>query len=287
MFNINSIAIIGVGLIGGSIGLGIKNKNPKIKIVGIGRNNNHLKVAKQKGCIDLFTTDFKEGVKDADIVVISTPVKTIPEFIKQILPYVKTGCVITDVGSVKYEILKSIKEEIKKYKDINFVGSHPIAGSEKKGVEFARQDMFENSVCVVCYDKEISTKEGLEKIKSLWKILDSRVILLEPRKHDRILALTSHFLHIVSYLLTKKINSKREYLNFVGGAYRDMTRVAASDPELWSEICFMNRKFIKREINIFIKELNKIVKIIDDFEKLKKILTKCYNLKIKYLNSNE
>jgi prephenate dehydrogenase len=281
MLNINSITIIGVGLIGGSVGLGLKKKDSKIKIVGVGRNINRLKIAKQKGCIDLYTTDLKEGVKDADIVIVSTPVKIIPEFIKQILPYVKPNCVITDVGSVKYEIFKSIKKEIKKYKNINFIGSHPIAGSEKKGVEFAEEDLFENSVCVVCYDKEISSKEGLEKIKYLWKSLNSKVILLEPKKHDKILALTSHFLHIISYLLTKKINSKEEYLNFVGGAYRDMTRISASDPELWAEICFMNKRFIKNEIESFIRDLNKVRKILDDFEKLKKFLTKCYNLKIK------
>ncbi len=281
MLNINSITIIGVGLIGGSVGLGLKKKCSKIKIVGVGRNISRLKIAKQKGCIDLYTTDLKEGVKDADIVIVSTPVKIIPEFIKQILPYVKPNCVITDVGSVKYEIFKSIKKEIKKYKNINFIGSHPIAGSEKKGVEFAEEDLFENSVCVVCYDKEISSKEGLEKIKSLWKLLNSKVILLEPKKHDKILALTSHFLHIISYLLTKKINSKEEYLNFVGGAYRDMTRISASDPELWAEICFMNKRFIKNEIKRFIRDLSKFRKILDDFEKLKKFLTKCYNLKIK------
>lgn len=282
---INSISIIGVGLIGGSIGLAIKEKYPGIEIVGVGRNIKRLKLAKQKGCIDKYTTDIKDGVKNADIVIVCTPISTIDKIIKFILPFLKENCLITDVGSIKYQIIRNVKKEIKKYKklkNINFVGSHPIAGSEKTGVEFAKNDLFKNSICVICYDKEITERDAVKKIKFLWEGLGCKIIYLDARKHDKILSATSHFLHIISYLLTKQINSRKEFINFVGGAYRDMTRISASNPELWAEICHINKIFISHEIKKFIKELNKTLKILNNFKKIKKLLEKCYNLKIKY-----
>ncbi|MFN3551054.1 MAG: prephenate dehydrogenase, partial [Endomicrobiia bacterium] len=268
-----------------SLGLAIKEKYPEIEIIGIGRNLERLKLAKQKGCIDRFTTDLKQGVKNSDIVIVSTVVSVIDKIIISILPFVKNNCLITDVGSIKYKIIKSINKELKKYKNlknINFIGSHPIAGREKTGVEFAKNDLFKNSVCVICYNDKMVNKDALEKIKFLWETVGAKIVRLDAKKHDRILAATSHFLHIISYLLTKQINSRKEFINFVGGAYRDMTRIAASNPQLWSEICFINKTYVSQEIKKFVKQLNKLLKIINNFEKLNKFLEKCYELKIKY-----
>ncbi len=284
-YDINCISIIGVGLIGGSIGLALKEKYPKINIIGVGRNLERLKLAKQKGCIDKFTTDINQGVKDSDIVIVCTPVYVINKIILSILPFVKNGCIITDVGSIKYEIIKTINKELRKYKklkNINFIGSHPIAGAEKTGVEFAKNDLFKNSVCVICYDDKMVNKISVKKIKFLWKSLGTKIVHLDAKKHDKILAATSHFPHIISYLLTKQINSRKEFINFVGGAYKDMTRIAASNPQLWTEICFINKIFVSKEIKKFITQLNNILKIINNFNKLKNFLKKCYELKIKY-----
>ncbi len=276
---INEIAIIGVGLIGGSIGLAVKKNKTfsNTKVIGIGRSIEKLKLAKQLGAVDEITTDFSLGVKNADIVIISTPVATVSQIVKNILPYVKQGVVITDVGSVKYEIIKEVKQILKNHKQINFVGSHPIAGSEKAGVKFASPELFRGSVCVVCYNPKLSSIQGYSKVKFLWRQLGCKIISLDPKQHDKILATTSHFLHIVSYLLSKQVNANPQYLNFVGGAYRDMTRIANSSAELWSQICFMNRRFIKPIIEKFCHEMEKVKCLIDDIKKLEMFLIKCQN----------
>lgn len=285
--SIDSVAIIGVGLIGGSIGLAVKHNCPHIKVIGIGRNTERLRLAMEKGCIDEYTTDISYGVKDADVVVVATPVRTIPDFVKNVLPLVKDGCSITDVASVKYEIIKKVSSAVKKYrklKDISFVGSHPLAGSEKTGFEYSNKDLFKNSVCVICANTQLCSDEGLKKIVFLWEITGAKIIYLDAKKHDKILAATSHMLHLVSYVLAKHINDKKGYSNFTAGAYRDMTRIAASNPELWAEICYSNRDFIIQELTKLVKELTEVKKILYNFEKLKKFLSKIYSLKVKNIN---
>lgn len=283
---LKQVSIIGVGLIGGSVGLALKEVLPETKIIGFGRNLDRLKLAKGKGCIDEFTLDIKEATKNSDLVIIATPVETISDFVITILPYAKRNCIIIDVGSVKYEIIKKVSNNIKKYKqqkNVSFIGCHPIAGSEKAGFEFSNKDLFKNSVCVICYCKDLATKESYIKIKNFWKILGAKPIDLEPKTHDRILSSTSHFLHILSYLIVNYISKNRNYLNFTAGAYRDMTRIAASLPELWSQICFMNRRFLVKDIDSFIKILKDIKSLINNKEKLYKTFLKAYKVKISEL----
>lgn len=281
---IKQITIIGVGLIGGSIGLALKDKFFDVKITGFGRNLKRLKLAKEKGCIDSYTLDLKKAVENSDLVIISTPVELIASFVTKILPYLKNGAKVIDVGSVKYEIIKKVSEVFKKYreeKNINFVGCHPIAGSEKTGFEFSNKDLFKNSVCVICYSKNLSSFDAYKKIKTFWKLLGAKTVKLDPLQHDKILSSTSHFLHIVSYLLVNHISKHKDYLNFTAGAYRDMTRIAASSPDLWSQICFMNRRFLVKDINNFVKMLNDVKNSINDEQKLYHIFLKAYKVKTK------
>jgi prephenate dehydrogenase len=290
MEQIKEVAIIGVGLIGGSIGLALKKYLPSVVVTGIGRNIDRLKLAQQKGCIDKFTTELKDGVKNADIIIVCVPVELTAKFIISLLPYVKENAVITDVASVKNEIIKKVKEKllvIRKKKNINFVGSHPLAGLEKSGFEYAKEDLFKDSVCVICYDKTICSKKALEKIKFLWKTIKANLVELEPKKHDKILALTSHMLHVISYILAKQINSKKEYLKFTAGAYRDMTRIAASNPEMWTQICYTNKEAVKNSLKEFITLANKVLEYLDNYKKLKKFLTSAYKLKIKSYEQNK
>ncbi|MCX7716565.1 MAG: prephenate dehydrogenase [Endomicrobia bacterium] len=284
METINKISIIGVGLIGGSIGLAVKDKFPATEVIGIGRNLERLTLAQKNGCVDKITTDIYEGVKDADIVVVATPVGVTADFVKKVIPLVKNGCVVTDVASVKYKIIKDVSNTVKKYrkyKDVNFIGSHPLAGSEKTGFEYANKNLFFNSICVVCYNQQLCSKEGLGKIKLLWETLGAKVVQLDAKKHDKILAITSHMLHLISYILVKQINSKKGYVKFTAGGYRDMTRIAGSNPELWAEICYINKEFILQGLIEFNLELIKLKKNLKNFNKLKKFLTKVYNLKTK------
>ncbi len=284
MQKIKKIGIVGVGLIGGSIGLALRKKYPEVEIIGIGRNEARLKLAKKKGCIDVYTTDLKEGVHDVDILIISTPVELTAKFIKDSLPFVKNKCIITDVASVKREIIYAIYNDVVKYKaqkNINFIGSHPIAGSEKAGFEYANENLFKNSVCVVCYDKKLSSFNSLNIVKRMWGSIGAKVVQLTAEEHDKILASTSHTLHLISYALVKLINKKKDYLKFTGGAYRDMTRIASSNPKLWFNICRMNRDFIEKELNDFRKIIEKLQTCLKDIKKLKKFLISAYELTIK------
>ncbi len=275
----DKICIIGVGLIGGSLASALKRSKLKIgKIVGVGRNINKLKLAKKLGVIDEFTTDFSEGVKDANVVVISTPVETIVPIFKKILPYLSPYTTVIDVGSVKLPIIKEI-QKIGENKNIDFIGTHPIAGSEKSGIQYANADLFKNATCVICYNRKLSTQESYKKIKLLWESIGAKVVNLSPEKHDKILSKTSHLLHLISYSLVHYLNKNKEDTKFVGGAYRDMTRIAGSNPVLWTNICYMNKKFIKREVNRFCKKLEKLYLLLDDYKKLLNFLTAAYKLK--------
>lgn len=285
MQEIKTIGIIGVGLIGGSIGLGLKDKLKHIEIVGVGRNEERLKQARDKGCIDRYTTNLESGVKDVDILIVSTPVELTSKFIKESLSFVKNDCIITDVASVKRKIISDVYQDVIKYrkqKYINFIGAHPIAGSEKTGFEYATKDLFKGSVCVVCYDKKFSSYEGLKTIRYFWQLLGAKVKILTPQQHDIILASTSHMLHLISYALVKQINTKKNYVNFTGGAYRDMTRIASSNPELWINICNMNKDFVEKELEEFKNYIEKLQKYIRDVKKLKKFLISAHKLAIKF-----
>lgn len=280
--SLNSVAIIGVGLIGGSLGLALKEKMPKLTVIGIGRDEERLLLAKRKGCIDVYTTELISGVKDVDLVVVCTPIKLTIEFIKKLLPLVKNGCVITDVASVKHSVIRSVSHDVCKYrkiKDVSFVGSHPLAGAEKSGFEYADGKLFRGSVCVICYDKKLASVEALNIVKFLWETVGAKVVQLESEEHDKIVASTSHLLHLVSFALVEQIAKHKHYLNFTAGAYRDMTRIAASNPELWTEICYYNRTYLKKELDKFLKAVVKFKNKLSDFKQLKKLITRAYKLK--------
>ncbi len=273
-----NIAIVGPGLIGGSIGLVLKNKfNNKIKITGIGRNVERLKLAKKLKAIDDYSTNLISGIKNKDLVIICTPVEQIVDIIKKIVPYIDKNTLITDVGSVKGYILREVNKLVYSTnygKNINFIGSHPIAGSDKTGIINARADLFNNSVCVICYEKNLSTKQMLFKLKKFWQETNSKTVLLNYLEHDKILAATSHLLHILAFVIVKQITKRKKYINFVGGAYKDMTRIANSSPELWSQICSLNSKFIKKELDIYINYLKYVKKIINKKNLLEKFFVK-------------
>lgn len=263
------VAIIGPGLIGGSVGLALKNKfRNRVSITAFGRNEGRIKLAKKIGAVDNYCMDICSAVKDKDLVVVCTPVEKIAEMIQLISPYLSKKTIVTDAGSVKKFVIDRIKKI--KSENLNFIGSHPIAGSEKKGVEYADKNLFDGSACVVCFDKKLSDKESLNKICIFWESVGCKIFLLDADEHDKILAATSHFLHILSYLIFDQIATRKKFLGFVGGAFRDMTRIASSSGSLWSEICNFNKKNIKREILLYRKRLEKVCELLDNKGDLEK-----------------
>ncbi len=259
------VAIIGVGLIGGSLAMVLREKGIADYIVGIGRGIKNLEAAKKAGVVDSYTQDAREGVKDADFIVVATPVCGIAKIVKEIVPYLKSGAIVTDVGSVK----KSIVEEIDNIlpEDISFVGGHPIAGTENAGAEAAFPTLFQSRRCILTPTKK-TNKAALEKVKKLWEIAGSEVILMDADKHDKILAAVSHLPHVVAYSLVNTVSSIKDFdediVKYSAGGFRDFTRIASSPPEMWRDICLLNKDAILDVVRRFQNTLKGLEEMIKD-----------------------
>lgn len=253
MKKIRTVAIIGVGLIGGSLGMALKKSRAVEKVIGIGRNPAKLKRAKKLGAIDEFFTDFQYGVKEADLVVICTPVGLIAPTIKRILPALKTGCIVTDVGSVKTPIVENA-EKILRHKKIHFIGGHPMAGSEQAGINNAQSNLFKKAAWILTPGEHTSLRE-LAGLHQLIRRTGATVVLLNPKTHDRIVSVTSHVPHLLAASLVNFMQEQdRKNKNtgqLTAGGFRDMTRIASSSPEIWADISMMNRQEIIKALSQF------------------------------------
>lgn len=245
----NRVAIIGTGLIGGSIALAIKKKRLANEVIGISRHRKTLRLAKQNRAIDKGSQDFKI-VRDADLIIFATPISTILKLAPKVAKIVKPDSIVTDVGSTKGEIVSKLEKLFSGY-----VGSHPLAGSEKRGIIHARADIFKNTLCILTPTKNMEPK-ALAKIKKLWQQLGAKVIILPPNIHDKALSFVSHLPHVVAFSLIDII--PKAYLEFGSSGLKDTTRIAASDSELWSDIFFSNQKNILASIELFEGALSKI-----------------------------
>ncbi len=253
----NRVAIIGVGLIGGSVGKAIKKRGFAKKVIGFSRRRSTISNALKKKAIDIGTLDLKKAVSNADLIILAAPVKTIIKLAPSVFKNAKEGTIVTDVGSCKGEIVDSLDRLIPKH--LSFIGSHPLAGSEKKGVNFSCSELFQNSICIVTPSKKTSAL-ALSKIKKFWNLLGSKVVSLSPSEHDKVVALVSHLPHALSFSLTSAVPEK--YLKFASGGMRDTTRIAASDPDIWRDIFIANKTELLKAIKIFKAELFKLESLI-------------------------
>jgi prephenate dehydrogenase len=233
----NNVAIIGVGLIGGSIGLALRQRNLAGQIIGIGRHESSLQAALAHSCVTQITTDLAAGVRHADLVIVCTPVDSIAQFVQQAAQYCPASCILTDAGSTKETIVSSIDAANLKQP---FIGSHPIAGREKKGPEAATADLFKNRVTVLTPTNK-SDSVALASIRNLWQSLGSRIIEISPADHDSLLARTSHLPHLVASALAAATPADRQTLALAGTGWSHTTRIAAGDPDLWREIFLANK----------------------------------------------
>ncbi len=258
------LTIIGVGLIGGSLAMALRKKGMVGEIVGVGRSISNLELAVKLDVIDKFTTDAAAGVLDADLVVIATPVASTPEVVKKIATYLKQGAIVTDVGSVKKAIVKDAEKLLPS--GVHFVGGHPVAGTEESGVGAAFPALFENRRCILTPTAK-TDKEALKKVKDIWEAAGSEVIVMDAEKHDSILAAVSHLPHVIAYSLVNTVDNVRDFeesiLNYSAGGFRDFTRIASSSPEMWRDICLLNRKAILDMIDRFEEELSALKKSIE------------------------
>lgn len=251
------ITVIGVGLIGGSIGLAIKKRKLADEVVGVGRHPNSLKKALRYKAIDRGTVDVREGVSGAEFVIVATPVGVIVPLVRSITSCLQKGTIITDTGSTKQEVVSQIERFLPR--DFNFVGSHPMAGSEKQGVESADAKLFCNSVCIVT--KTTNTKRvPMQIVSQFWNNIGARVHFLSPSDHDRIIAMISHLPHIAATALVNSVDKKD--LVFASGGFRDTTRIVSGSPRMWVDICISNSKGILMSLNKFNKEIKTLKEAI-------------------------
>ena len=270
---IKKVVIIGVGLIGGSIGKALIKKDSEIEVVGVCRRAVSLEKALKEKAISRGTVgELGEAVKGADIVIICTPVNTIKNAMDELAKVAEDKkLIVTDAGSTKEDLVRYAN----KYKDkFIFVGSHPLAGAEKTGVEFADRDLFKNAVCIVTKTSE-SNENDIKFVKTFWENIGLSVEIMDAPSHDTILAYTSHLPHVVAYALSGLQDSN--FLKYASSGFKDTTRIASSDPNLWKDIFMTNKNNMVSSIDELIKELERIKNAIGNGqdEELLEILERC------------
>ena len=244
------VTIVGVGLIGGSLGLAIKKNRLAREVVGFSQRHTSLTIALKSQAVDQAYQDVKKAVTNADFVILATPVSIIPGMLNIIGPHLKRNCIITDVGSTKASIVSAAEESLPK--SVSFVGSHPLAGSEKRGVQHANADLFEKSVCIMTPTNK-TNRGARERVKKFWSKIGATTKFLSPEEHDKTLGYISHLPHVLTYALMEAIPS--QYLGYGAQGLKDTTRIASSPPHIWNDICLGNSRNVIRGIDEVVKAL--------------------------------
>ena len=260
------VTIVGVGLIGGSLGMILRRKGSADQVVGVGRRVENLKKAVQLGAIDRYVVDSTDGVREADLVVVATPVDTYEPHLKEWAACLKPGAIVTDVGSVKGRLVKLAERAMPR--GVHFVGAHPIAGKEKTGVAAATPELFTGTRCVVT-PTETTNPVALERVRALWRETGSTLLEMDPHDHDQLLGAVSHLPHVAAFALINALIDLRERVipsldlaGHSGGGLRDTTRIAASSPEMWRDIFLWNRDNLVAYIEAYEQSLARLKQLI-------------------------
>ena len=252
----DTVAVVGVGLIGGSVGLALQQRGLARAVVGVGRRKSSLSQAKRRGAVTSTTTNLQRGTADAELIVICTPVADIVPRALEIAEYCPDGAVLTDVGSTKAEIVAALDQHLAG-SQVAFVGSHPLAGSEKSGPRNARHDLFVDRVVVVTKSRR-TVEAACKQVATLWQSLGAKVLLQSPSEHDQAVASISHMPHLVASALAAATPDRDLPLAATG--WLDTTRIAGADVELWRQILSDNRHNV-------LKSLERLEKVLSSFRK--------------------
>ncbi|TFG91548.1 MAG: prephenate dehydrogenase/arogenate dehydrogenase family protein [Syntrophobacterales bacterium] len=246
------MAVVGVGLIGGSLARILRQQGEVGEIVGIGRTEPNLQRAVELGVIDRYCQDPCQGVQVADLVFLATPVCAIASVLEKIAPYLAPGCVVTDGGSVKESVVAACEPLMPV--GTSFVGGHPIAGTEKSGVDASFATLFTGKRCIITPTGK-TDQLALQKVLRMWKLAGSDVVQMDAHKHDRIVAAISHLPHMVAYSLVNAVDGYDRFdesiLKYSAGGFRDFTRIASSDPAMWRDISLLNGPAIMEMMDFF------------------------------------
>jgi prephenate dehydrogenase len=275
MIHFNKVTIIGVGLIGGSLAKVLRTSGLAGSITGSGRSRETLDLALRLGVIDEIGQGPKHAVEGADLVVLASPVGTFEDVVGEIGPHLKADAILTDVGSVKGKLVQRIEKILPA--GIRFVPGHPIAGKEKFGVSEATETLFRGAKCILTPTERTETS-AVNALREVWTKAGANVIIMDPDLHDMIFAAVSHMPHVAAFAMmyaVAELNTGTDnYLNFSGAGFKDFTRIAASSPEIWRDICLMNRDNIVQMLDRFVFSLNLLKRdlVANDAEKFEKHL---------------
>ncbi|MGN7614391.1 prephenate dehydrogenase [Magnetococcales bacterium HHB-1] len=264
-FFIKRLTIVGVGLIGGSLAQALREQDLVGEVVGVGRRRSSLELALEMGVIDRFTTNVAEGIKEASVVMMATPVSAIGPIVESFASQLSPGTIITDVGSVKGSIVRYCEKVLPE--GCFFVGGHPIAGRERVGVAASFPSLFQGSRTILT-PTEDTAPHALELIRLIWEAAGSHVEIMDIDYHDRVLAATSHLPHLMAYNVVNTLSDleddlRSEVFRYAASGFRDFTRIASSDPAMWRDICLENRSAIVEILQRFHKDLGKLIGRVD------------------------
>ena len=263
---IKKVAFIGMGLINSSLARDLKIKKFYLSSSAYSRRLSTINKIKKLKLVDFASSNIEKTIKEADIIIVGIPVAAYQEVFKKICNNIKPGAIITDVGSVKKEVINSVKKYLPK--NIDFVPGHPIAGTENSGPESGFAGLFKNGWCILTPNKNTS-KDSVKIIKYMWQLVGMKVDIMDSNYHDEVLAITSHIPHIIAYSIVGTIANlqttlKKEVIKYAASGFRDFTRIAASDPIMWRDIILYNRQSILKMLNLFKKDLLKLEHAIEN-----------------------
>ncbi len=285
------ICIIGCGLIGSSLARAIKKFNLSEKIVSSNRSDTVNKKVLELKMVNDSSSDTQKIAKDSDLIIIATPLSSYENVILKIKNSLKSGTILTDVGSVKERVISLVEKAIPK--DVSWIPSHPIAGTEESGPESGFSELFKNRWCILTPSKKAKEKD-IDKLKSFWKKIGSKVDIMDAKQHDYILSITSHIPHLVAYnIVNTSINIQEEkqsaIIKYSAGGLRDFTRIAASNPIMWRDIFIQNKKNTSKEIEKFIANLEELKNAIEneDGKKLEEIFIKTKKIRKEIIKAGQ
>jgi len=253
------VTVVGVGLLGGSLGLAMKQRGLAKQVHGYVRRAASVQECQKLGLVDCATLDLHEAVDGAEVIVLCTPLSQMRELVESMLPVIKAGTVVTDVGSVKAGVVQQIQPLLAST-GVHFVGSHPMAGAEKMGAAAARPDLFRDAVCVLTPTVDCAA-DGVKTVEHLWRSVGARVVTMSAELHDEFVSRSSHLPHVVAAELANYVLSPaypREQALLCASGFRDTTRIASGSPEMWRDIAFANRKNLARVLGVFIEDLQEL-----------------------------
>jgi prephenate dehydrogenase len=273
---LNKIVIFGVGLIGGSFALALRRAGVAREVVGFGRSAATLEQARQLGILDRIGNDVAHEVRDADLVLLATPVAQMAELFARIAPHLGTHTLVTDGGSTKSDVVAAARANLGN-KISQFIPAHPIAGAEKSGAAAAQADLYQGKRVVLTPLPE-NSKESVALIREAWEWCGANVSELTAQQHDEVFAAVSHLPHLLSFALVHDLaqrDNRDQLLSFAASGFRDFTRIAASSPEMWRDISLANREALLKEVKRYADELYVVYQALqnNDAAKLEEIFS--------------